>query len=142
MGEDKKTEKNESERRTHCLRCKITELTALPSPSGISFFECPNCHRSFARKPGGKLCFRWLHPISLVLYPVIFERKPLQDCERVVEMFAKQESGERIKLIVQEIKLELDDPTQQVSDILECVASEDDLRKYLRCVADRLEKIR
>ena len=86
------------------------------------------------------MCFRWLHPISLVLYPVIFEPDPGQHCERVAEMFAKQESSEQIKLIVQEIKLELDDPTQQVRDILECRASEEDLRKYLRCVADRLEK--
>jgi transposase-like protein len=142
MGEDQKTVKDDSDSQPHCLRCKTSELTALPSPSSVSFFECPKCRRSFARKSGGELCFRWLHPISLVLYPVIFEANPIQDCERVVEMFAKQESSERIKLIVQEIKLELDDPTQQVSDILECVASEGDLRKYLRCVADRLEKIR
>jgi hypothetical protein len=66
---------------------------------------------------------------------------PSQDCERVADLFAKQQSSERIKLFVQEIKLELDDPTQQVRDILECHASEDDLRKYLRCVADRLNKI-
>jgi len=75
------------------------------------------------------------------LYPVIFADNPCQHCERVADLFAKQESSERIKLIVQEIKLELDDPTQQVRDILECHASEDDLRKYLRCVADRLDKI-
>lgn len=133
--------KVQSESQPHCLRCKTTELIVSASPSGISFFECPNCHRNFARKSGGALCFRWLHPISLVLYPVIFEANPARDCERVAEMFAKQESSERIKLIVQEIKLELDDPTQQVRDILECHASEDDLRKYLRCVADRLDKI-
>jgi hypothetical protein len=93
------------------------------------------------RKNGGALCFRWLHPISLVLYPVSFEADPVQHCEHVVEMFAKEKSNEQIRLIVQEIKLELDDPTQQVRDILECNASEEDLRKYLRCVADRLEKI-
>jgi transposase-like protein len=133
--------KDESETRPHCLRCKTTELTGLASPSGISFFECPKCHRNFARKSDGALCFRWLHPISLVLYPVIFEANPGQHCERVANLFAKQESSERIKLIVQEIRLELDDPTQQVRDILECHASEDDLRKYLRCVADRLDEI-
>ena len=87
------------------------------------------------------MCFRWLHPISLVLYPVIFEVDPGQHCERIADMFAKHESIERIKLIVQEIKLELDDPTQQIRDILKCHASEEDLRKYLLCVADRLDKI-
>jgi transposase-like protein len=133
--------KVEPEGRPHCLRCKTTELIALASPEGISFFECPKCHRPFARKLGGALSFRWLHPISLVLYPVIFEANPGQSCERVADMFAKQESSERIKLIVQEIELELHDPTQQVRDILDCHASEDDLRKYLRCVADRLTRI-
>jgi len=127
--------------RPHCLRCKTMELSELDSPEGISFFECPKCHRPFARKSGGALCFRWLHPISLILYPVIFEANPGQSCERVADMLAEQESSERIKLIVQEIRLELDDPTQQVRDILECHASEAELRKYLRCVADRLDKI-
>ncbi len=55
-------------------------------------------------------------------------------------MFAEQDSIEQIRLIVEEIKLELDDPTQQIRDILECRASEEDLRNYLRCVAERLEK--
>lgn len=132
--------KGQSEGQLHCLRCKTTELIALASPDNVSFFECPKCHRNFARKAGGTLCFRWMHPISLVLYPVIFERDPLQHCERIATMFAKQESIERIKLIVQEITLELDDPTQQVRDILDCRASEEDLRRYLRAVADRLEK--
>ena len=133
--------KGDSESQPHCLRCKTTELISVASPGGISFFECPECHRNFARKSGGALCFRWPHPIGLVLYPVIFADDPGRDCERVAEMFAKQETSERIRLIVQEIKLELDDPTQQVRDILECHASEDDLRKYLGCVSERLGKI-
>jgi transposase-like protein len=132
--------KVQSKSQPHCLRCKTTVLIVSPSPSGISFFECPKCHRNYARKSGGSLCFRWPHPIGLVVYPVIFEANPGQHCERVAKLFAKQESSERIKQIVQEINLELEDPTQQVRDILECHASEDDLRKYLRCVADRLDK--
>ena len=81
-----------------------------------------------------------MHPISLVLYPVIFELYPSQHCERIAAMFAKEESTERIKLMVQEIRLELDDPTQQVRDILDCRASEEELRNYLRCVAEHLER--
>jgi hypothetical protein len=124
----------------NCLRCKTAELIALASPPGISFFECPECHRNFAQKAGSGLCFRWPQPIGLLLYPVIFEADPLPHCERVAGMFAKQESAERVERIVREIRLELDDPTQQVRDILECLASEEDLREYLRCVTGRLEK--
>ena len=132
--------KNQSESQPHCPRCKTTTLVALASPDGISFYECPKCHRDFARKAGGSLCFRWMHPISLVLYPVIFELCPSQHSERIAAMFAREESSERIKLIVQEIRLELDDPTQQVRDILDCRASEVELRDYLRCVAEHLER--
>ena len=127
--------KVESEGQPHCLRCKTTGLVALASPEGISFFDCPKCDRNYAQKPGGALCFRWQHPISMVLYPVIFEANPAERCERIADMVAKQESSERIKLIVEEITLELDDPTQQVRDILDCLASEENLRKYLSCVA-------
>jgi hypothetical protein len=76
----------------------------------------------------------------LLLYPVIFEEHPEQRCQEVAALFRKQESADRIKRIVQEIKLELGDPTQQVRDVLESRASEEDLRNYLRCIVERLEK--
>ena len=122
-----------------CLRCKTIKLEPLSSPDSISFFECPNCHRHFARKPGGSLTFRWLHPISLFLYPVIFEPDPVRYWnELTVSGLTEQESPERTKALIEEITLELDDPTQQVRDILGCCASEAELRKYLRCVVDSL----
>jgi hypothetical protein len=124
----------------YCLRCKTTELVG--SPRGSSFFECPKCHRGFIRETDGTLRFCWPHPISLVLYPVIFEADPGQHCERIADLFVKEKSGEQIDLLIQEIKLELEDPTQQIRDILTARASEEDLRNYLRCVADRLEKTR
>jgi hypothetical protein len=81
-----------------------------------------------------------MHPISLVLYPVMFEQDPRNHCERIAVIFAQQESVERRKAVIQEIALELQDPTQQVRDILDSRASEEDLRSYLRCVAEQLEK--
>jgi transposase-like protein len=130
---------NQAEKKGLCLRCKITTLDALESFEGISFYRCPACHRNFARKAGGALHFRWLHPISLVLYPVIFELHPMRLCERYAAISVEPESTEYLKLTIQEISLELDDPTQQIRDILDCRASEDDLRKYLRCVAEHLK---
>lgn len=135
----------QSEKPLNCLRCKTVELIALDSPGNISFFECPNCHRNYARKKGKGLTFRWLHPISLFLYPVIFKANPMQFFEQIAPSFkattpTTPEAVERIRFTVREITLELEDPTQQVRDILGCCASEEDLRKYLRCVADLLMK--
>jgi hypothetical protein len=115
----------------NCGRCKTTALVPVESPDSISFYECPKCQRKFARKQDGALTLRWGHPINLLLYPVIFEQHPEQHCEEVAALFAKQETADRIKRIVEETRLELDDPTQQVRDILESHASEEALRRYL-----------
>ena len=128
-----------------CLRCKTTELVALGSPENISFYECPSCQRNFTKKPGGALHFRWRHPISLILYPVIFKKNPMEYFKQIAAQASTQDppatpdSIERTRRTIQEIRLELDDPTQQVRDILDCCASEDDLRNYLRCMAEFLE---
>jgi hypothetical protein len=58
----------------------------------------------------------------------------MKRCKQVTAMFAIQQSPERIKIIVDEIKLELEEPTQWVRDILDCRASEGKLREFLRCV--------
>ncbi len=127
--------------RPTCLRCGTVRLRALPASSPeIDFFECPACGRQFARKPGQGLTLRWRHPISLVLYPVIFSASPAAEAERVAMQFAEQWTREQIDLAVQEIRLELDEPTQRVRDILGCHASEAELREYLRLVAERLER--
>src|SRR5580704_5709344 len=97
----------------NCLRCKTTALVPVESPDSISFYECPKCQRRFARKQDGG-----------------FEQHPEQHCEEVAALFAKQETADRIKRIVEETRLELDDPTQQVRDILESHASEEALRRY------------
>ena len=142
--------KGQPDGRPRCLRCKTIDLTLLDSSTEtISFFECPQCFRNYAQKRGGRLCFRWLHPISLALYPVIFEKHPLHFIEQLTACLSSEpppnriEQGsaeaEHIKLTVQEIRLELDDPTQQVRDILDCEASEEDLREYLRHYAAVLE---
>lgn len=123
-----------------CLRCKTTALIPLASPDEISFYECPQCRRQFARKPGHALHFRWMQPISVALYPVIFEQNPEQGCEQVADTLAEQKSTEWIRLLIQEIRLELADPTQQVRDILDCRATEEDLRAYLRCLAEQLSE--
>ena len=85
--------------------------------------------------------FRWGHPINLLLYPAIFDEHPEERCEEIATLIAKQESADRIHSIIRETKLELDDPTQQLRDILESRATEKDLRRYLRCAVEQLQKM-
>ena len=124
-----------------CLRCKTVTLVELePLDPRITFFECPDCRRHYALQPGKQLTFRWLHPISLALYGVIFDLAPTERVADVVASFVEQRPAEELEVFVREIKLELDEPTQQVRDILDCRASEQELRDYLRLFCDRLEQ--
>ena len=124
-----------------CPRCGTVRLRTLAESSPeIDFFECPTCGRHFAQKPGQGMTFRWLHPISLVLYPVIFSASPAAEAERVAAQFAEQWTREQVDLTIREIRLELEEPTQRVRDIVGCHASEAELRGYLRLVAAHLEK--
>jgi hypothetical protein len=121
-----------------CLRCQSTELKILPSPEGITFYQCPSCRRQFAQKPGKSLTERWLGPLSLVLYPVIFSEQPQDDALRVATMLRSQQTADRLAIIVSEIRSEIAHPTQNVRDILDLGASEKDLREYLSRVAEIL----
>jgi hypothetical protein len=121
-----------------CLRCKSVSLNDLPSPEGIQFFECPKCHRQFAMQPGRAMTFRWLHPISLALYPVIFDTDPAARAATVAEELSKSQTSEWLSSLINEIDLELADPTQDLSVMLDCRASDARLRDFLRGVAERL----
>jgi hypothetical protein len=127
-----------SETPTRCLRCKTAELLPLDSPRGIGFFECPSCHRQFAQGDDRSLHFRWGHPITLLLYAVIFDEHPGERCESIANALIKAQSAEYLQLTLQEIRLELDDPTQQLRDTVNCTAPEPELRAFLACIAGRL----
>jgi hypothetical protein len=114
-------------------------LTPLPSPASSKFFRCPNCERDFAQASGGALVFRWGHPISLLLYPVIFDERPGEPCAEVAAMFAEQRGPEAVRIAVEEIRLELSDPAQPIGEMVGCRAPEVELRDFLRRVAKRLE---
>jgi hypothetical protein len=122
------TEPNE-----YCLICKTFVLSILPdSNEEITFYECRQCHRQFSKSDGRALCYRWLHPISLLLYGVIFESQPQKAANRIAENFQNGKTIEDLMFIIQEVKRELDDPTQNVRDILDLHQSEVDLREFLQ----------
>ena len=125
----------------HCLRCKTVLLRESEHYPDIRFFECPNCNRRYALAPGQQLIFRWLHPVTLALYPVIFDATPVERAGIVAKRLAQQYSGGELALMIKEIRLELDDPTQQVRDTLDSRASEEELRRYLVSFCECLEHL-
>jgi hypothetical protein len=116
-------------------------LTQLPSRADVAFYECPACGRQYCLQPGKQLTFRWLHPISLPLYGVIFEDTPTERAEADAKLFVKQKPPAYLRTMVEEIRLELRDPTQQVRDIVGCTASELNVREFLRLFADNVDQL-
>jgi hypothetical protein len=112
------------------------------SPTGQSgplrFHECPRCGRAFAERTDGTLVERWPGPLSVALYSVIFDPRP-QDPERVAAVASGLGHLDTDR-IAAEIRLELGHPTQPVAEIVGPMrAGEDDLREFLRLLADELE---
>lgn len=126
----------------HCLRCKTTALQEDDHYPEIRFFLCPRCGRRYALEPGRQLTFRWLHPVTLALQAVIFDAEPVPRAPEIAQKFAAQKSRAQLDEIVKEIRLELDDPTQQVRDSLDCRASEEKLRLYLASFCECLDRLR
>jgi hypothetical protein len=124
-----------------CFRCGVADLAPLPSPQGAAFFRCPRCEREFFRTASGALVFRWGHPISLILYPVLFDEDPAARCAQVAALFAEQSPPEKLRQAIDEIRLELNHPAQPVREIVGCRASEAALRDFLRCVASQLDSL-
>jgi hypothetical protein len=81
-----------------------------------------------------------------VLYAVQFNKQPqavaveLAGNLRTGTGFRKFSDTELQKILL-EIRAELQHPTQEVRDILDCEASESDLREFLALVADRLDTL-
>jgi hypothetical protein len=125
-----------------CLRCGEEALAILPeSTAAMTFYECTKCRWRYAKKPGEALHDRWMNPISLVLYPVIFQKDPREHIGRIAELFIEQKDRDEIITTVNEIDRELKEPTQRVSEILDFVhsPSEKIVREFLRGVSVRLK---
>lgn len=115
-----------------CFRCLDVELNHLPEPpAGVEFLECPSCRRHYARKPAGPLTYRWLHPLTLALYGVMFHGDPVSQAAPQAQAFLRARPPNELRSIVEEIELELNEPTHDVRDALGSRAAEDKCREYL-----------
>jgi len=123
-----------------CLRCLgVTLIPSLDDSSDkITFLECPSCHRWYAKRPGKALTYRWLHPVTIALYWVIFDDEPVLRADSLAEDVARGGPCDEVLEMIREIELELDQPTQLVREALENHATEEKCREYLRAFVSHL----
>jgi len=120
-----------------CLRCAVP-LSPTGQAGPLRLHQCPRCARAFAERADGTLVERWLDPLSVALYGVIFDPRP-QEPERVRSVADRLGHLDTDPIVV-EIRFELAHPTQPIADIVGPMrAGEDDLREFLRLLADELE---
>ena len=119
-----------------CLRCAVP-LSPTGQADPLRFHQCPRCGRAFTERADGTLVERWLGPLSVALYGVIFDPRPQERVRAVADGLGHLDTGH----IAAEIRLELAHPTQPVGEIVGPMrAGEDDLREFLRLLADELER--
>ena len=126
----------------YCPRCKTVLLAETDRAENIRFFLCSNCSRRYALTAGKALTLRWREAVTLPLHEVYGSDAPVEQAARKAQKFVSHRSPEDLDWIVREIRLELDDPTQQVRDTLDCKASEVDLRQYLFSFCEHVERLR
>jgi hypothetical protein len=103
--------------------------------ASAQFLTGPRCRREYTRLPGVPLTSRWGDPLSLALYSVIFEQRPADVDMNFIDRQLPAFPG--LEAAVLEIGLELEQPTQRVKDILDCVATEAELRRTRTSVSGR-----
>lgn len=98
----------------------------------VAFYRCPGCHSNYARRKDGALTDRWGMPISLALYPLIFE----QDYESSVRPVLLGILGlgkAYADAFLDDIRLELAAPRQELSRMHKFrFLGEADLRGFLK----------
>jgi len=125
-----------------CPRCKSSDLVrGKDSTREVAFYECPICIWAFAQAPGESLHDRWGSPISVALYPPIFERDP-DGTGRDAALLIVRTKHDLVAWLIYEIRRELKCPTQKVSEIHQFVCKDEvKLRKHLSDLADRLVEL-
>ena len=126
----------------YCPRCKTVSLEETDRAENICFFLCSNCGRRYALEAGKALTLRWREAVTLPLHEVYGSDAPVEQAVRIAQKFVSHCSPAELDWIIREIRLELDDPTQQVRDTLDCKAAEVDLRRYLLSFCEHVQRLR
>jgi len=114
-----------------CIRCTRVLAKAPNQSAEVEFYVCEQCQSHYAKKPGQALHDRWLMPLSVVLYPVLFDKEPCSKAASVAKSIL-QSGAIDIARVKEHILDEIKVPKQKVSQILDFAhPDEEALRKYL-----------
>jgi hypothetical protein len=125
-----------------CPRCQTVTLDIVAASSEISVYRCLRSERQYARTPGTGVVDRWLSPVSLALYGVIYEPDAIIHAPRIATELARTRDRAMIDVLAGEMQRELDEPTQWVAAILDMATpkTEEHLREFLRLVVEHLRQ--
>jgi len=115
-----------------CFRCG-GRLSLLERRDDLEFLKCVTCERQYSRREGRAITDRWLSPISLALYGIIFQDSPISE-KRLKQLAGSLDhlSSDEIGVLIAEIDSELQNPRQSLVDMMDLSCSEEFARDYLR----------
>ncbi|MDQ8201348.1 hypothetical protein QEH56_24530, partial [Pelagicoccus enzymogenes] len=124
-----------------CIRCETKLKSDGRGSWKVKFYRCPNCGSGYSKTLFKPLCDRWLMPITIPLYSVIFDKEPEQKSYSVARTLLNQNDKKEIRQIIEHIDEEIKHPKQKISDILNFIhPNEDKLRRFLKCVSIELKE--
>ncbi|WP_093329507.1 hypothetical protein [Thalassotalea agarivorans] len=104
----------------------------------VRFWSCKSCSSRYTENGEGRLHDRWLMPITLALYGVIYEKEPRKNLEKVTADM-RRKGAKFVELLIDHISNELTNPKQRMSDIHQFIhADEQQLRQFLALLRDKL----
>ena len=100
---------------------------------------CPKCQRHYTKESGQSLHDRWLSPLSLALYPIIFNSNPESRVKEIADLLKRDFSQKKLDILINDINDELNNPKQKLKEILNLKASEQDIREFLALLRDKIQ---
>jgi hypothetical protein len=129
------------DKNVYCLRCNTELNIASPISKDIKFYQCLQCDSHYTLHKNKSLTDRWGMPIALILYGVIFEKKPVQQARNIAQQFSVRDDIDLVFLI-KNVEDELQKPTQKVSEILDfSYPDEIALRSFLNIFSEELSNL-
>ena len=126
-----------------CPSCGEPLVQSADSTADVTFFECKSCGRRYLTRASQGLVFRWPHPIGVALYSFAFRSRPQSHhLSTAIRSLTEGQSQEQVAAAVREIERELEQPTQQVHQMLPgSQRSEVECREFLQVVLQQLRGV-